>query len=653
LTEPHKAILEPERRRRARMLSTILLALLLLGLLSTAATVAMEPTGRITVAETLWLLAAIEAALASIYVVSRTSRYALAALLTLAMLMITFSTFVISSGNASSLKYAVLTVLLASLFFSLRGTVLAIALTLGGMALLLGIPTIATSEVIDKLFFVLIVGTLAVVSAFVRQQDLQHIERQTRQMAESEERFRAVVQSAHEAIITVDGDGRIVAWNVGAQEMFGRAEADMLGQPVSTLVPKSSDEALAAWLQELKVMAETGAADRVMEATGLRHDGQQFPSELSVVAWQAGAATFYTAFVRDITQRKQAEAALQQSHEKLAGLVADLEKHTREIALLNDLGDFLQAARNREEADGVIGQYGGWLFPSTLGAVYAYSPSRDDLEAAAEWGGEAAASLKRAFRPEECWALRRGRIHVVGPAEPGLACEHLAGERPAAYLCVPMMAQGEALGVMHLRLSQPDGCTDEVQRLASMVAEHIGLALANLNLRETLRSQSIRDPLTGLFNRRYLEETLGREISRAERSQQPLGLMMIDIDHFKQFNDTYGHDAGDEVLQTLGHTLDSFVRAGDIACRYGGEEFVLVLPEAPLDVTRRRADELRLKVKDLSVKYRGQLLHGIALSLGVACYPEHGLTREALLRSADQALYRAKQQGRDRVEVAG
>jgi diguanylate cyclase (GGDEF)-like protein len=220
-----------------------------------------------------------------------------------------------------------------------------------------------------------------------------------------------------------------------------------------------------------------------------------------------------------------------------------------------------------------------------------------------------------------------------------------------------MTAQGEALGVLTLAqsarqtaqqtayLEERDG--DAERLFASTVAEHIALALANLRLRETLKSQSIRDPLTGLFNRRYMEETLERELRRADRRKASVGVVMFDIDHFKQFNDTNGHLAGDALLKALGEFLQANFRGEDIVCRYGGEEFVLILPEAAADATVRRADVLREKVKVLHVPYRGSLLGGVTISLGVAAYPMHGDNVDALLRAADSALYEAKTAGRD------
>jgi diguanylate cyclase (GGDEF)-like protein len=185
------------------------------------------------------------------------------------------------------------------------------------------------------------------------------------------------------------------------------------------------------------------------------------------------------------------------------------------------------------------------------------------------------------------------------------------------------------------------------------VAGQIGLALGNLKLSEALRVQSMRDVLTGLFNRRYMEESLERELRRAVREQGPLGVIMLDVDHFKRLNDTSGHDAGDMILRALGHCMQEITRGYDIACRYGGEEFTLILPNAPLSVAVERAEQLREKFKHLDVEHQGHSLAPGTLSLGVAGFPEHGSSMEHILRAADVALYRAKNEGRDRVVIAG
>jgi diguanylate cyclase (GGDEF)-like protein len=327
-----------------------------------------------------------------------------------------------------------------------------------------------------------------------------------------------------------------------------------------------------------------------------------------------------------------------------------LEQRSRELDLLNRMGELLQACVTEDEAYAVVGRFVGQFFPDDAGAVFVTSASRNVVEARAVWASTP--SPERAvFKPEECWALRRGRIHVVESTSTGLLCAHLPHPGPPAYLCVPLIAQGESLGILHLAARAADTWSEGHQRLASTVADQLGLAVANLKLRETLRNQSIRDPLTGLFNRRYLEETLERELRRAGRSGGALGIVMLDLDRFKQFNDTFGHDTGDVLLREMGRLLQAAVRGGDVACRYGGEEFVLVLPDAEVEVTRQRAEHIREAVKHLFISHDGQSVGSVSVSAGVAAFPAHGTTAETLVQAADAALYRAKAEGRDRVVV--
>jgi len=192
----------------------------------------------------------------------------------------------------------------------------------------------------------------------------------------------------------------------------------------------------------------------------------------------------------------------------------------------------------------------------------------------------------------------------------------------------------------------------EAQRWGEMVAERLALSLSNIRLREALQHQAVRDPLTGLFNRRYMQETLDREVSRALRYGHPLSTIFLDLDHFKIFNDTNGHDAGDALLRALGGLLQSRLRVEDVVCRYGGEEFLIILPEAALEAARQRADGLRADIRALAVRHYDQILGGVSASMGVASMPEHGTTGEQVIRAADRALYQAKQAGRDCVIIA-
>lgn len=350
-----------------------------------------------------------------------------------------------------------------------------------------------------------------------------------------------------------------------------------------------------------------------------------------------------------ISERKRAEEALQQANEKLMGWLKELEQRTHEIKLLNEMGDLLQTCFTAEEAYAVIAQSAQKFFPDGIGALSVIRTAQNLVEVVAAWGPSQA--TETVFAPDECWALRRGRIHAVKDTRTGLVCKHLRDPLPAGYLCVPMMAHGETLGALHLCETQLGQLNDPKQRLTATVAEHIALALANLRLHETLRNLSVRDPLTGLFNRRYMEESLEREVRRAARTKRPLGIIMLDIDHFKPFNDTFGHEAGDTLLRELGSSLQTYIRGEDVACRYGGEEFILIMPDTTLEAASQRAEQLRAAVQRLTVQHRSQTLKPVTISVGVALFPDHGATGDAVLRAADAALYKAKAKGRNRVVI--
>lgn len=362
----------------------------------------------------------------------------------------------------------------------------------------------------------------------------------------------------------------------------------------------------------------------------------------------------------DITREKEVEEKLKQN-------VATLEQNSRDQERMSKMVDLLQACNDLHEACIVIADQLNKFFPKDSGCLYLVNSSRNLMDQAAAWGEPFEDPL--IFKPDDCWGMRRGRLHIVEENSANhleihhsLICQHiLARDVPADYLCLPLVAQGETLGLLHLRhistseeAAQKQGpwFGHEKRQRIRHIMDSLSLSLANLNLTETLRQQSIRDPLTNLFNRRYLEETLGRELLRAARNNENLGLIMLDIDLFKHFNDTYGHQAGDALLKALGGFFISNIRGEDIACRYGGEEFLLLLPGSSLAATEKRAEELRKKVHNLSVDFQDQTLPAVSLSFGIAEFPQHGATAAQLIQNADQALYKAKAEGRDRIVTA-
>jgi len=349
---------------------------------------------------------------------------------------------------------------------------------------------------------------------------------------------------------------------------------------------------------------------------------------------------------------------LLQSNHQLQSLVEETGRLNREIALVSEMADHLHACMTREEAHQIIKRLAPRLFPEQSGALLLLNPSRNILETTVFWGETP--PDQSVIDPRNCWVLRRGRPYLLQDLDVDLVCEHLSPPLAAGYYCVPLVAQGETLGVLHLRATGPapggearPAISESCRSLAISVAEHLALSLGNLNLQEALRHQAIRDPLTGLFNRRFMLETLERELYRMRRKEAELAVIMLDLDYFKRFNDTFGHSAGDALLSALGRLLLSRVRKEDVACRYGGEEFTVILPETSLKTALDRAEELRQLVHGLHLDHHGQSLGPITISLGVAVYPQHGKDPDALLRAADAALYEAKHTGRDRVVAAG
>jgi diguanylate cyclase (GGDEF)-like protein/PAS domain S-box-containing protein len=525
---------------------------------------------------------------------------------------------------------------------------------------------------------------------------LEETERQRLALAQSEERFRALVDGVKDfAILMLSPSGKVTGWNSGAARLFGYRAGDINGQHVSILFDESARQQEAP-AQALHVARSTGRYEGV---EGLeKRDGPRFLGNLVINALQddGGKLRAFSMIARDVTERRQieeelelsrhelearvaertaqleeanarlqlelaerrrAQAALQEATQRQGLSLAEVEQRTREIALLNQMADLLQACQTDEEAYDVIARFAGELFPTTTGALYVFNDSQNLVSAVADWGESSA--VWQQFAPNECWALRRGRVHVHDADHVTPRCQHVRDSASPVYLCLPLMAQGELLGVLHLQLDPAEtgkegraAVSEPRQRLATTLADHIALALSNLKLRDTLRHQAIHDPLTGLFNRRYMEEFLDQELQRADRSRYTVGVIMLDIDHFKQLNDTYGHAAGDSVLRHLGQFLREHIRGGDVACRYGGEEFVLILPEALLEHVYERAALLRESVKQLRIMHEGQAVDPITLSLGVASFPMHGSDAEQLLRSADLALYQAKAEGRDRVIIS-
>jgi diguanylate cyclase (GGDEF)-like protein/PAS domain S-box-containing protein len=472
---------------------------------------------------------------------------------------------------------------------------------------------------------------------------------------ESERRYRAIFDEAPVGYHELDAEGRISRVNRTELDMLGYAAQEMVGRYVWEFIGEEqvSHEAVLAKL------AGTRPPGHSAERTYRRKDGTPISvtCEDRLIRADDGRITGIRTAIQDITDRKRAEDQLRQTSEELARLVRQLEEKNRQNTILSELRGFLVACSSGNEIGPVAARAMGRLFPDSGGVLLLLSPSKTDLESVARWGGYPEDVDENLFAPDACWGLRRGASHVVDDVRTGLVCPHVKSAREGGFGCLPLTARGEVLGLLHARTAAIGEAEDGrraiagLRDLASTVAEILSLSIWNMRLRETLANQAIKDPLTGLFNRTFMEDALQREIYRAGRKKTEVGVIMADIDHFKRFNDLHGHAAGDLVLVDLANFLKWRMRKGDVVCRYGGEEFALILPDSSLADTGERAVQLKDAVKGLRVSYAGLELGPVTLSMGVSAFPVSGDTPRDLLGAADQALYQAKQTGRDRVVV--
>jgi diguanylate cyclase (GGDEF)-like protein/PAS domain S-box-containing protein len=461
---------------------------------------------------------------------------------------------------------------------------------------------------------------------------------------------KGLFESFPDGILVIDRDGKIIEINAQVEAIFGYSREELQDQPVEILIPERLRKSYAKHIGDYLAQSEERPLGASVELFGQRRNKSEFPADMILSRIDKDSAGELIAVVRDITESKAAAERVRRSNDELRTLVTELQRRDTEMQSLISMDDLLQSCTTQAEAYKVIALAGGELFGGQGGCLAVLRGQNQYLEIVARWGdgplGEAV------FAVEDCWALRRGQVHDVRDPQAGLLCRHFVPRGEARYLCVPLTVQGEMLGVFCLA-GAPANSKHPVSQLqlAVTVSESVKLSLSNLRLREKLRAEAIHDPLTGLFNRRYLEETLSRELHRARRGNSPLCLAMLDLDRFKQFNDKFGHDAGDSFLRELGKLVRANVRKSDIPCRYGGEEFVLVLPDSQQADAEQRVEQIRVLIKELQIPHGERVLGALTVSAGVAQADKHSSDPNELLRAADHALYAAKNAGRNRVVV--
>ncbi|MEB3209949.1 MAG: diguanylate cyclase, partial [Leptolyngbyaceae bacterium] len=347
--------------------------------------------------------------------------------------------------------------------------------------------------------------------------------------------------------------------------------------------------------------------------------------------------------IRDVTAINARREALTAEHQYLK------QRH-REITLLDELNTRLQTCLRVDEVYAIAQTILSAFFPDCSGIIYSLDERSGMLDCVSGWNDGLLLSTP-IFKTCDCWALRLGKSYCFhdGHAQ-GISCHHLRSPSGSmSHMCKPLTAQGITHGLLYWGGFADGTLTPEVQSLIDTIAERIALAIANIKMRDQLEERSIRDQLTGVFNRRYLEEALEQLVHRANRQETSISIALLDIDHFKQFNDTYGHAAGDKVLREFSQLMSNQVRVCDLVCRYGGEEFVIVLPETSADIAQRRLSDLCSVIRQLRLQHAGKILPSITASVGLVSLVPKEHTALELLNIADQALYKAKHEGRDRI----
>jgi diguanylate cyclase (GGDEF)-like protein/PAS domain S-box-containing protein len=439
---------------------------------------------------------------------------------------------------------------------------------------------------------------------------------------------RSLLEASLDPLVTIGIDGRIMDVNRATELATGLARTNLIGSDFSDYFT-DPEKARAGYQQVFTLGRVVDYPLTLQDCSGQTIDVLYNASTFHDADGRV-AGVFATA--RDVTDAVRSRNELQETN--------------REVMLLSGMSELLQSCQSMNEAMPILQASMEELFPQSQGRGFFANPSTHLLEEALSWGGFITQAIT--LDPENCWALRRNSIHEVNLGNHLNPACHYLDEEKRPYLCLPLLAQGKALGIIHLITDSGSLNKERFTHLARSTADSISLALANIVLRENLRELSTRDPLTGLYNRRFMEEALSRELSRAGRNNKTGAVAMIDIDHFKAFNDQFGHDAGDAVLIAVADKMKGF-RITDLPCRYGGEEFLIVLTDLEFEQAITRMEAFRKEISEITLSHKGHTLPGITVSIGVASFPQRGERASAAIKHADEALYRAKDNGRNQV----
>ncbi len=450
----------------------------------------------------------------------------------------------------------------------------------------------------------LLIGAAQVSSVMLRNRNdrlfsmATELERQTEELSRSQERWRAIADTAVDAIISMNLEGKITFWNPAAERIFGYPVQEAVGQKVSMLMPERFRRLHRQAVARIAVGEPSHTAGKILELAALRKNGNEFPITLSLAEAQTHESHYFIAILRDITERKKTENALRASEEQFRTIVSNSSECICKLDLEGRF-EFMNAAGLKifglKDISEIVG----------VDAIELAEP---------EYRGQIQQELERAKE----------------------------GETPR-YQYESRTADGVKWfeSVLSPQVDK-DGRVVSLIRLSEEITER-------KEREERIKYAAMHDALTGLYNHGEFLNRLDQETSRAKRYGQAFSLLMFDLDHFKRVNDTYGHQAGDLVLQRTAETLQNCVRASDTVGRYGGEEFTVILPETTIDQAKSLGERIRRSVAEQAVIVTDDTSVRITISGGVANYPESATTAEGLIAHADAWLYVAKEQGRDRL----
>lgn len=464
----------------------------------------------------------------------------------------------------------------------------------------------------------------------------------------------SVTDCMEQGVLVWDDDGVCILYTDRVFDVLEMSKSDL------TIGTKRSDFLAGAVKRgELEEKAVAMTQERFLRKTPFQFDRHLRSGRIISTAARPMVDGGYVVTFTDVTRQRRESADLDEAKKasELAQAQAmetlENEKLRQfEASMLAELGDWLQTCKSLDELFVVLKDYMCQLMPQSRGELYIYSNSRDVLDSAVSWGNT---DIHDHIKADACWALRRGRNYSHLPDKISFECPHVQDQETESsgdYICVPIIAHGDTVGLLHIQfqtnVSDQQGVRSP-HSFAAQCGELISLAIANVKLRDELHHQSTRDPLTGLFNRRFFLESMRNELKLQERRDGSFGLVSFDADQFKSFNDNHGHDAGDIILRAVADVMNALFSDDEVLCRYGGEEFTVLLPGASRNSTLEAAERLRARVQDISVTYAGRTLPTVTISCGVASYPYDGSEVQSILKNADDALYLAKDEGRNRV----